>query len=291
MKLRKNKFVRFIAMTMAFAVVMALAGCNQDPPVIHEKTYTVSVVNKAGIALEKCKVDVYTDDTKSASVYSGIADKNGQVSFVAAASDGYVAVVSKQPNGYAVEESYALTGEKTTIVLAPGVMTDEDMDTVQYSLGDAMMDFCVVTPDGDKVVLSELLQEKKAVVLNFWFLNCDPCKMEFPYIQEGYEQLSSEIAVLALNPYDGSDGEVGSFRKDNGYTFTMAKCDSRWQEMMKIQSYPTSVVIDRFGNICLIHNGMIRSTQDFLDMVTYFISDDYQQQFFRSVGQIPTTVS
>ena len=29
------------------------------------------------------------------------------------------------------------------------------------------------------------------------------------------------------------------------------------------------------------------TTEDFLDMVNYFISDDYEQNFFKSLGQIP----
>jgi hypothetical protein len=142
-----------------------------------ETEYTVTVTNLAGTPLEKCKVDVYTDDSMTGVVYTGITDQNGQISFTALDISKYVAVVSKQPAGYAVEKSYALAGERTDIVLKPGVMTDSDLDQLQYSLGDAVMDFSVTSPDGNTLFLSELLQQKKAVVLNFWFLNCQPCKM------------------------------------------------------------------------------------------------------------------
>ena len=67
----------------------------------------------------------------------------------------------------------------------------------------------------------------------------------------------------------------------------MSKCDARWADMMKLESYPTTVIIDRYGHICLIHSGMLRNTQEFLDMVDYFTADDYKQQFFRNAGQIP----
>jgi thiol-disulfide isomerase/thioredoxin len=283
-----SKIFRIVAMTMAFAMVIVMAGCVQKPPAMEEKTVTVTIQNRAGTPLEKCKVVVYADESLSSVVNTGITDQNGQISFTALDISKYVAVVSKQPTGYAVEKSYALAGERTDIVLKPGVMTASDLDQLQYSLGDAVMDFSVTTPDGNTLFLSELLQQKKAVVLNFWFLNCQPCKMEFPYIQQGYEQVSGEVAVLALNPYDGSDAEVEAFRTDNGYTFTMAKCDQRWEKAMNISAYPTTVVIDRYGNICLVHHGMITETQTFLDMVSYFTAEDYEQVFFRSVGQIPT---
>ena len=287
MRATNNKFVRLIAVTMAVAMVMALAGCVQQPVAPETKTYTVCVENKGGTVLGKCKIEIFSADNLTAPVYTGITNNSGEITFTAQEGD-YVAVISKQPTGYAVEESYALSGEKTTVILTPDIMTDSDLDAVTYSLGDAMMDFSVTTPAGETLVLSELLQEKKAVVLNFWYLNCNPCKMEFPFIQEGYEQVADDVAVLALNPYDGTEAEVAAFQKDNGYTFTMSKCDSRWGKVMKIQSYPTTVIVDRYGNICLIHNGMITDTQTFLDMVNYFISEDYEQEFFRSVGQIPT---
>ena len=56
---------------------------------------------------------------------------------------------------------------------------------------------------------------------------------------------------------------------------------------MKLQLFPTTLIIDRYGNICLIHSRGIESTQEFLDMVNYFIQDDYEQKFFKSAGQIP----
>ena len=274
-------------------MVMAMAGCVQRPPKVPEPTgvaivaHTVKVVNLGGTAMNKCRVEIYTDSTKTTQIYQGVANTAGEITFAAPASAEYIAVLSKLPEGYQVEEQYKLTGEKTQIVLTPGVMDETAMDNTVFSLGDAMMDFELTLPDGSLLKLSDLLAEKKAVVLNFWFMNCAPCRAEFPYIQEGYEQLSEDLAVLALNPVDSTATEVSKFQSDNGYTFTMSKCDPRWQQMLKLQYYPTTLIIDRFGNICLIHNSSIESTQEFLDMVNYFIQDEYEQRFFKSAGQIP----
>ena len=283
-----QKIFRLIAVTMAVVMVMAMTACQQEPTVTQpvNQTYTVTVMNAALNPNEKCRVDIYSDDSLATLIYTAITDKSGQVRFTDAVSDSYVAVVSKVHTGYQVSAYYPLTGETTNIMLKPRDMTDTDLDSVTYSLGDPVMDFSIVTDDGG-VVLSDLLQEKKAVVLNFWYLNCQPCKMEFPHIQAGYEQLGDDVAILALNPYDGTQEDVVAFRDSNGYTFTMAKCDERWAHVMKVPSYPTTVIIDRYGHICLIHNGMLKSSQEFVDMLQYFVSDDYEQQFFKSAGLIP----
>ena len=297
----KSKLFRVLALTMAFAMVMAMTGCKNGSSIVTDpvgtlEEYTVKVTNRAGTGMKKCSVAVFSDSSMTHQVYQGITNDDGEITFTADKSEGYVAVVSKVPTGYAVEQHYKLAGERTDVVLLPGVMDEafiesmigsEDKVEKHLQLGDAMPSFEVTLPDNSVIKLSELLEEKKAVVLNFWFMNCAPCKMEFPYIQEGFEQLSEDIAVLALNPVDSTEAEVARFQSDNGYTFTMSKCDPRWQNLLKLQYFPTTLVIDRYGNICLIHTGGIESTQDFLNMVKYFIQDDYKQQFFKSAGQIP----
>lgn len=289
MNMAKHNFKRLIAIVMAFAMTVALIGCNKDVPKETKPTdpaevnYTVTVTNKAGTPIDRCSVEIYTDATKSVQIYKGITNAEGLIRFTAPASDTYVATVSKLPTGYAPDESYPIKGEGTTIVVTPGVLTDKDMDTLSFSIGDAMMDFSIALPNGESVVLSELLQEKKAVVLNFWYLTCSPCMMEFPYIQEGFEQLSDDIAVLALNAVDGTDEQVAKFQSDNGYTFMMAKCDARWKYMWTADRSPvpapTTIIIDRYGNVCQIHSGMLESTNQFVDMVNPYIQDDYQQNF------------
>jgi hypothetical protein len=47
-------------------------------------------------------------------------------------------------------------------------------------------------------------------------------------------------------------------------------------------------VIDRFGNIYMIHNGSVDNAQMFMDMFHFFSADDYEQSFIRSHSQLPT---
>ena len=85
------------------------------------------------------------------------------------------------------------------------LLSEDELDGVTFKRGDVFADMSVTTPDGITYKISELLKEKKAVVINFWYLNCGPCKMEFPYMQEAYEKYKDDIEILAVNPYDGTD--------------------------------------------------------------------------------------
>ncbi len=249
-------------------------------------TYKIALVNKAGTGLSEVGIRVYTDSGLDDLIAVGETDDEGVFTFEQIKGDSYVAVLSDLPTGYTGKEQYLLTQE-TTITPDIGVMSDEDMDTVRYRLGDAMLDFTLTGPEGETYTLSEMLQEKDAVILNFWYLNCDPCKGEFPHFQEVYEKYSDEVAFLALNPYDGDDAAVAAFKAENGYTFPMMKADERWESMFNIHAYPLTVVIDRYGNICLMHGGAIPDVTKIENMFGYFTAEDYEQEFFRSVNLIP----
>lgn len=279
-------------------LAMLFVGCgrnsqnpNAGPTAPAEPiTYSVTVQNEAGTALDKLMVEVYSDATKTDIVQAQKTDADGMIRFNRKGSaDGFVAVLVNVPVGYEVMESYPLTGQDTVITLKSGaLLTDAMLDSAKLSLGDAMPDFAFTASDGTAYTLSELLEEYTAVALNFWYMGCTPCKMEFPYLQQAYEKFSDDVAVICMNPMDSTDAELEAFRQENGYTFLMGKCDSRWGRLMNISSYPVTAVVDQFGNITMIHNGSVDNAQMFMDIFGYFCAEDYEQNFIRSHSQLPT---
>ena len=296
----KNKKVILIAAAVAVVLIAGIVvacvvgGGNADPTEpsgsASNVDYSVLVQNDAGEPVANVKVFVYSDASKSEMIWAAVTDQTGKVTFNAVQNEQYIAVIENIPSAYGAEASYSLKNPQTTIVLKNLSLNDTDMN-VSFNLGDSMMDFTVLDCNGVEHKLSALLQEKKAVVLNFWYLNCTPCKMEFPYMQEAYGMFSSDIAVLALNPMDGDDASVAQFQTDNGLTFPMAKVDEKWTNIQwageKISAYPTTIVIDQEGKISLIHKGMVTETQTFLNIFGYFTAEDYTSKVVNSVEELP----
>lgn len=247
--------------------------------------YTIEVHSESGQPLPEIGVYVYTDSTQTELVWFARTDDSGKVSFTDVASTGFVAVLTDVPAGYLVEEQYTLTGAATKIVLTAGLM-EGDLNNITYKLGDVMLDFTVTDPDGKEYKLTELLEQKKAVVLNFWYLQCEPCKSEFPYLQDAYSQYSDDVAVLAMNPVNTDNAEIAKFRKDNGYTFPMVTCDPAWEKAMQLTAYPTTVVIDRFGNICFIHKGSVTEAGIFEAMFDFYSAEEYEQTIFKDLDEL-----
>lgn len=83
-----------------------------------------------------------------------------------------------------------------------------------YQKGDKIEDFAAALSDGTEVTLYGLLAEKKAVLINFWASWCQPCRMEFPYMQKAYSQVSDNIGVLALSVEPTDTAETVNALKD-----------------------------------------------------------------------------
>ncbi|MBR5231334.1 MAG: TlpA family protein disulfide reductase [Clostridia bacterium] len=143
-----------------------------------------------------------------------------------------------------------------------------------YELGDTADDFTITTVEGETLSLSGLLSSHKAVLINFWFINCSWCEYEFPYLQQAYEKMGNEVAVLALSPYD-SEEDIRAYQQSMNLTFPMAQDTAGLSERFGCTGYPTTVMIDRHGVYCFSHSGAITSESAFLRLMKPFAAEDY----------------
>lgn len=276
------------------ALAMLFAGCSKKKTSVPttttvpagEAAYTVEVLSEGGKALSNVEVRIYVDNSLSDLQWAGSTDENGLFSFTAPVSDSYCAVLRNVPVGYEYADSYPLTGESTLLELKTKLLTDVDLSTHKVNLGDVMFDFTVTDCDGVQHTLSQLLEQKDAVILNLWFEGCVPCKQEFPHFQAAYEAYSDRIALLALNPVDGNDTSVGAYRTENGLTFPMAKVGAEWQLIFGDIAYPTTVVIDKFGTVSLIYTNSITDAALMDDLFSYYTSETYTQHTVGSLDDL-----
>lgn len=153
------------------------------------------------------------------------------------------------------------------------------------TLGDRMPELSVTTADGKSLLLSELLQQKKLVVLNFWYADCIWCVREFPVMEVSYQQYRQDVEILALNPYDAPES-ISAFQKEHSLSMSMASCSRDLTLAFGINGYPTSVVIDREGTICLIHAGAITQKEVFDILFETFTAEDYTPRLYRNINDL-----
>lgn len=297
MKNRKFKMLVICLCVLGMLTACAGQGSEGETPAPSEgvvddavRNCTLTITNEAGTPMKLLTVVIYTDAACAEVVAQRVTNEEGTITFPHTGPVvECVAVIQNAPIGYVVEKSYPITEETEIILKAGAPVTQEHLNSTQrvLTLGDAMLGFEVTASDGTVFTLSEALNTYDAVFLNFWYMGCSPCKMEFPHLQEAYEQFQGKVAVIAMNPYDSDNASIEAFRQENGYTFLMGKCDEGWINIFDIESYPVSVVIDRYGQICLVHNGSVDNAQAFKNVFGFFTAEDYQQTFVRGLSQLP----
>lgn len=115
-------------------------------------------------------------------------------------------------------------------------------------------DFTAVTRGGGAIKLSE--QQGNVVMLNFWASWCGPCRKEMPLlekIQQKYQRLG--FVLIGMN-VDEDTAAAERFLQDVPVSFPVA-LDSKGEisKLFNVKAMPTTVMIDRNGNIRNIHYG------------------------------------
>ena len=211
-------------------------------------------------------------------------DMNGKVSFNLDSSAEYSVGLSGYPAAYTAKsglnrsERYAIDSQSVTITLD---VAEDPKSPKTYSVGDFMVDYTIANVDGVEYNLYDMLSKKKAVVINFWFCGCGPCKSEFPALNSAYNSYKDSIEVLAVNDYPAANESAENVKQygiTNGLDMPLFK--TQYQSAVSIShfnttGYPTTVIIDRYGMISYIDDGAITSVAKWEEIFNYFISDDY----------------
>lgn len=282
------KLKRFLLLLLATVLLLSLFSCKDNKAESSEsepaeREYILKVRTEGGMPIANHTLKVYTDSSATDLESAGSTDENGVFSFKALESDKYIAVLSSLPEGFVAEQQYVLKSGDNEIIVKTELMENNNTNYV-LSLGKIAFDFEITDVNGSKYKASELLKTKKALVINFWFENCGPCKMEFPFMQESYDEYKDKLEILALNPCDGNQESVKKYAESLSLSFPMASVGEEWGT--GIWGYPTTVVIDRYGMVVFSHTGAITDKATFDKLFEYFTADDYVQKSIRNISEI-----
>ncbi len=269
----KKIFSVFLSVLLALTLILPVAACSGGGD--DTDGYSVTVKSLGGTSLANVTVSLYDGDSLAG---SGETNNKGTATIGAAAGE-YDIVLTGIPMGYSQPDKHYKTDlEKTpvTITLSSQVITDTAIPSnYLYALGDIMYDFSVKTSDGEYFILSEVLQSKKAVLINFWATWCGPCLSEMPGLEAAYQEFREDVAVIALSSYD-LNSEIASFKTQYGYTFDLANDSVALSENFGVSSIPVSIMIDRYGMVCYQSVGA-ESQEEFRALFSKYTADDYGQ--------------
>src|SRR5690606_8572851 len=96
----------------------------------------------------------------------------------------------------------------------------------------------------------------KVVVLNFWATWCPPCRAEMPSLDGLYQKLKADTGFVFLAvDADGAAERSAAFMKQHGYAIPLAVPGGPISEALFSGTLPTTVILDRAGNVAMRETG------------------------------------
>ena len=153
------------------------------------------------------------------------------------------------------------------------------VDGIMAQRGRTLEDFSVATIDGGTFSLSEALREKRAVLINLWASWCGPCGMEFPMMQQVYEQYRDRVEYIALSVEAGdSAAALKAYAGARGLTFPIGSDKTvGLAGQFAYVGIPATLVVDRFGTIVYIKIGAELDETALPRLFDALVGDDYTE--------------
>lgn len=115
-------------------------------------------------------------------------------------------------------------------------------------------DFTLPSLSGSNVRLNELKGD--VILLNFWASWCGPCRTEMPLLDKLHNKYKAiGFTVLGVNVEENSEAAKG-FLKENTVSFPILwDAKNEVSKKYSVAAMPTTVMIDRDGQVRYIHKG------------------------------------
>jgi len=115
-------------------------------------------------------------------------------------------------------------------------------------------DFTLPAKSGGQVSLAEL--KGQVVMVNFWATWCGPCRQEMPHLEALYRRYGDlGFTLLGVNVEEDSSG-ADKFLEGTPVTFPiLLDPRSEVSELYDVIAMPSTVLVDREGNMRYIHHG------------------------------------
>jgi thiol-disulfide isomerase/thioredoxin len=106
----------------------------------------------------------------------------------------------------------------------------------------------------------------QVVMINFWASWCKPCRDEMPLLEDIYKKYKPMgFTMLAVNVEpETKDADAWLAKLPKPVTFPVAyDVDSKVSKLYKVETMPSTVIVDRKGNVRALHRGYKPGDENF----------------------------
>ncbi|RZJ73417.1 MAG: TlpA family protein disulfide reductase [Flavobacterium sp.] len=168
----------------------------------------------------------------------------------------------KRPYGQTDFTVYKMTSAEKARIEERRRIQQESMPrprpTTSFKDGDKFLGYKLTDIKGNKYDIKDA--QGKVIVLNFWFINCPPCKQEIPELNRLQAKYKDSADVLFLGIALDPKAELEDFLKTFPFNYNIVDNGRFYAEKHGIRGYPTHVVVGKDGLIKFHTMGLAQNT-------------------------------
>jgi thiol-disulfide isomerase/thioredoxin len=136
------------------------------------------------------------------------------------------------------EKARAAERKKTQMINMPKPRQAASLKEGEKFKGDKFTDI-----NGNKYDLKTLTD--KVYVINFWFINCPPCKQEIPELNKVVEKYKDNKDVVFIAIALDSKSDLKEFLKTTPFNYNIVDDGKYFAQKYEVDGYPTHVIVGK----------------------------------------------
>ncbi|TCC90248.1 TlpA family protein disulfide reductase [Pedobacter frigiditerrae] len=152
-----------------------------------------------------------------------------------------------------VEKARADERRKAAILNMPKPRQAASLKEGEKFKGDKFTDI-----NGNKYDLKTSID--KVYVINFWFINCPPCKQEIPELNKVVEKYKDNKNVVFIGIGLDNKTDLAAFLKTTPFNYNIIDEGRFYAQKYEIDGYPTHVIVGKDGLIKFSTIGLAGNT-------------------------------
>ena len=114
--------------------------------------------------------------------------------------------------------------------------------------------FSLPNLDGKQVSLKDFAN--KVIIVDFWATWCGPCRQEIPHLNRLYEDYRGKgFEIVGISMDTDEPESIKKFTRDFKMEYTIVIGNENVAQDFGLMGYPTTIIIDRKGNIVKKYTG------------------------------------
>ena len=125
--------------------------------------------------------------------------------------------------------------------------------------------FTLKSPEGKRVRLADF--KGKVVLLDFWGVNCPPCRVEMPHLQRLQAKYQKQgLVVLGIAGMESTIRGVAHITRALSITYQIAMDPGdKLGKVYQVTAHPTTILIWRNGKILHVEEGYAKGDEQTIE--------------------------